>query len=63
MQQDIESFNASPSSGSNRSGDLTFTVDHRDHEVRLAVVGELDLATHGHSREAPSVPPRSTLRA
>jgi anti-anti-sigma factor len=45
MQQDIESFNPSPGSGSNRSGDLTFTVDHRFHEVRLAVAGELDLAT------------------
>jgi anti-sigma B factor antagonist len=45
MQQNIERFNPSPSSRSNRSGDLTFTVDHRDHEVRLAVVGELDLAS------------------
>ncbi len=46
MQQDIESFNPSPSSRLNQSSDLTFTVDHRDHEVRLAAIGELDLATH-----------------
>jgi anti-sigma B factor antagonist len=46
MQQDIESFNPSPSSRLNQSSDLNFTVDHRDHEVRLAAIGELDLATH-----------------
>jgi anti-anti-sigma factor len=45
MQQDIQSVIPSPSRDSNRAGYLTFTVDHRDHEVRLAVVGELDLAT------------------
>ena len=45
MQQDIETFIPSPGSGSNRSGYLTITADHRDYEVRLSVVGELDLAT------------------
>jgi anti-anti-sigma factor len=34
MQQDIQSVNPSPSPGPNRAGYLTFTVDHRDHEVR-----------------------------
>jgi anti-anti-sigma factor len=45
MQQDTESLPPSPSSRLDRSGHLTFVVDRRDHEARLAVAGEFDLAT------------------
>ena len=45
MLQDTESPPPSPSSCLNRSGQLTFTVDRRDHEARLAVAGDFDLAT------------------
>jgi anti-anti-sigma factor len=43
--QDIDQLPPSPSSRLNRSGHLTFAVNRRDHEARLAVAGELDLAT------------------
>jgi anti-anti-sigma factor len=44
VPHDIVRRYSSAHSNPNGSGDVTFAVKHRDHEVRLTVCGELDLA-------------------
>jgi anti-sigma B factor antagonist len=63
MQHDPDTLDPTPSRSSRRSGGLTFTIDRRDHEARLAVIGPLDLATQESMSQAAAAVLRPPVRA
>jgi anti-anti-sigma factor len=63
MQHDTDTLDPTPSRSLSRSGGLTFTIDRRDHEARLAVVGPLDLATQESMSQAAAAVLRPPARA
>jgi anti-anti-sigma factor len=63
MQQDTDTLDPTPSRSLSRSGGLTFSIDRRDHEARLAVVGPLDLATQDSMCQAAAAVLHPPVRA
>ena len=63
MQQDTDTLDPTSSRSLSRSSGLTFTIDRRDHEARLAVVGPLDLATEDSMSQAVAAVLRPPVRA
>jgi anti-sigma B factor antagonist len=63
MQQDSESRYPTPSQSLARPSDLNFIIDRRDHDVRLAVVGQLDFAKEDAMSAAAAALLRPPVRA
>jgi anti-anti-sigma factor len=63
MPQDTDTLDPTPSRSLSRSSRLTFSIDRRDHEARLAVVGELDLATQESMSQAAAAILHPPVRA
>jgi len=63
MQQVTDTLDPTSSRNLSRSSCLSFTIDRRDHEARLAVVGPLDLATQESMSQAAAAVLHPPVRA
>jgi anti-anti-sigma factor len=63
MQQDTETLSPTPSHSLTRPGDLTFLIDYRAHDARLAVIGQLDHANKDSMSRAGADLLRPPVRA
>ena len=63
MQQGTETLSPTPSHSSTRPGDLAFIIDRRDHDARLAVIGQLDHANKDSMSRAAAALLRPPVRA
>jgi anti-anti-sigma factor len=63
MQHNTDTLHPTPSPSLNRPGDLTFTIDRRDHEARLAVTGAIDISTQDSLSRAVAAILQPPIRA